>query len=109
MDTSSTTTEIQLPEPAAHMYPSDLERFEASETFAHAYSVAVGNPDERSVPLLNLSDCVEYANKMVAAERERCAKLCDSKYEKHAANGFPREASTARALASAIRDAQRLT
>ena len=25
----------ELMEPAAHMYPSDLERFEASETFAH--------------------------------------------------------------------------
>ncbi|WP_461521137.1 hypothetical protein [Porticoccus sp.] len=38
-------------EPVAHMYPSDLKRFEASETFAEAYSVAVGNPSEESVPL----------------------------------------------------------
>lgn len=38
-------------EAAAHMYPSDLEKFQESETFAHAYSVAVGSPDERSVPL----------------------------------------------------------
>lgn len=38
-------------EPVAHMYPSDLERFPTSETFATAYSVAVGSPDERSVPL----------------------------------------------------------
>ena len=38
-------------EPVAHMYPSDLERFAESETFATAFSVAVGNPDERSVPL----------------------------------------------------------
>ncbi|SMG00368.1 hypothetical protein [Burkholderia singularis] len=38
-------------EPAAHMFPSDLERFKTNETFAHAYSVAVGNPDEHSVPL----------------------------------------------------------
>jgi hypothetical protein len=69
--------EIELPEPAAHMYPSDLEKFKTSETFATAYSVAVGNPDERSVPLLNLSDCVEYAHRLVAEERERCANLCD--------------------------------
>jgi hypothetical protein len=38
-------------QPAAHMYPSDLEKFERSETFATAYSVAVGCPDEHSVPL----------------------------------------------------------
>ena len=38
-------------EPVAHMYPSDLEKFETNETYAYAYSVAVGNPDERSVPL----------------------------------------------------------
>ncbi len=50
-----------LPEPVAHMYPSDLKKFERSETFAQAYSVAVGNPDERSVPLFTLSQLVEYA------------------------------------------------
>jgi hypothetical protein len=66
-----------LPEPAAHMYPSDLERFQTNETFATAYSVAVGNPDERSVPLLTLSDCVAYAAAEVAREREECAELCD--------------------------------
>jgi len=38
-------------EPIAHMMPSDLERFAESETFAQAYSVAVSNPEERSVPL----------------------------------------------------------
>ena len=34
---------------------------------------------------------------------EEAAKVCDEKYNTHAANGFPREASTARALAAAIR------
>ena len=38
-------------------------------------------------------------------EQERCAKLCDANFEQHATNGFPREASTARALAARIRDA----
>jgi hypothetical protein len=38
-------------EPVAHIYPSDLERFKTSETFATVYSVPVGSPDERSVPL----------------------------------------------------------
>jgi hypothetical protein len=69
------SNEIELPEPAAHMYPSDLEKFKTSETFATAFSVAVGNPDERSMPLLNLSDCVEYAHRLVAAERRRCEDL----------------------------------
>ena len=63
--------DMPLPEPAAHMYPSDLERFQNNETFATAYSVAVGNPDERSVPLITLADCVAYAAVEVAKERER--------------------------------------
>jgi hypothetical protein len=63
--------DLPLPEPAAHMYPSDLDRFQTNETFATAYSVAVGNPDERSVPLISLSDCVAYAAAEVAKERER--------------------------------------
>jgi hypothetical protein len=50
------TAELKLPDPAAHMYPSDLSRFKGGETFAHSYSVAVGNPSERSVPLFTLSD-----------------------------------------------------
>ena len=70
-----TDMDMPLPEPAAHMYPSDLDRFQTNETFATAYSVAVGNPDERSVPLISLSDCVAYAAAEVAKERERIAVL----------------------------------
>lgn len=70
-----TDMDMPLPEPVAHMYPSDLERFQTNETFATAYSVAVGNPDERSVPLLTLSDCVAYAAAEVEKERERIAAL----------------------------------
>ena len=44
-----------------------------------------------------------YAAEQVAAERERCAKLCDAKFIQHSATGFPREASAARALAALIR------
>ncbi len=54
------TDELPLPQPSAHMYPSDLERFQTNETFAQCYSVAVGNPDERSVPLVTFSDAMEY-------------------------------------------------
>jgi hypothetical protein len=38
-------------EPAANMYPSDLERFKSSECYATAYSVEVVNKYEESVPL----------------------------------------------------------
>ena len=54
--------EVKMPEPAAHMYPSDLKKFKNSETWAHAYSVAVGNPGERSVPLFTLADMENYAS-----------------------------------------------
>ena len=38
-------------DPVAWMYPSDLEKFQKSETFAQAFSIKVGCPDEVSVPL----------------------------------------------------------
>jgi len=63
-------------EPAAHMYPSDLERFGASETFAHAYSVAVGNQDERSEPLYRWAE-LERA----LADACMAAEIPDSKFE----------------------------
>ena len=37
--------------PVAYMYPSDLDKFQEQETFAQAFSVKVGCPDEVSVPL----------------------------------------------------------
>ncbi|HET8695003.1 MAG TPA: hypothetical protein VFM33_10085 [Aquabacterium sp.] len=43
------------------------------------------------------------AKEIAALVLEEAAKVCDEKYNTHAANGFPREASTARALAAAIR------
>jgi hypothetical protein len=65
-------------EPAAHMYPSDLEKFQSAETFATAYSVAVGNPDERSVPLYTLSDVEELKQMVVWAY----SKLHHASYSK---------------------------
>jgi len=38
-------------EPVAWIYPSDLEKFQECETFAHVFSIKVGCPDEESVPL----------------------------------------------------------
>lgn len=43
-------------EPAAHMYPRDLEKFQDEETYAYAYSVAVGCPDGKSEPLFTFHD-----------------------------------------------------
>ena len=70
---------IELPEPSAHMYPSDLERFQETETFAHAYSVKVGCPDETSTELYT-ADQLRTCIKKAAAEareqmREECVKL----------------------------------
>lgn len=39
----------------------------------------------------------------VAAERERCAAICDRKHAIRSRDGFPREASAARSLAKEIR------
>lgn len=78
VEAQPSTADVPLPEPAAHMYPSDLERFQENETFAQAYSVSVGCPDERSVPLVTLSNVVEYAQACAKAARdaafEECAK-----------------------------------
>jgi hypothetical protein len=41
----------QEPEPAAWMYPSTLKDFEHGEKADYAYSIQVGCPDEKSVPL----------------------------------------------------------
>ena len=38
-------------EPAAHMFPSDIEKFKTEETFAQAFSVEVGRPGEMTIPL----------------------------------------------------------
>jgi hypothetical protein len=43
-------------EPAAHMYPWDLEKFQKTETYAHAYSVAVGCHHGKSEPLFTFND-----------------------------------------------------
>jgi hypothetical protein len=56
-------------EPAAHMYPSDLERFSRCETSAVAFSVAVVNPDERSVPLFTAEQVIS-----LRASRDELAK-----------------------------------
>jgi hypothetical protein len=45
------TDKYTLPEPSAHMFSMDLEKFQSNETFAHVYSVAVSSPDGSSEPL----------------------------------------------------------
>lgn len=46
-------------EAAAHMYPDDLEKFSCRECTAVAYSVRVGSPDGKSVPLFTREQVVE--------------------------------------------------
>lgn len=62
---------IELPEPAAHMYPLDLAKFETCETFATAFSVAVGCHDEESERLMRISDFTKYVAAIVTEERNR--------------------------------------
>jgi hypothetical protein len=47
--------EQELSEDApVHIYPWDLERFEGEETFCTVFSIPVGCPDGKSVPLIAL-------------------------------------------------------
>lgn len=47
--------EMTKGEPVAWMYPSDLKKFESSETFVQAFSIKVGCPDEEAIPLFSHS------------------------------------------------------
>ena len=67
---------IELPEPSAHMYPSDLERFQETETFAHAYSVKVGCPDETSTELYTADQLRTYGDQRAAEAREQMRDEC---------------------------------
>lgn len=54
----------QVPvEPAAHMWPSDLKKFETCEGWAKAFSIAMMRSGEDTVPLYTL----EQAKAMLAA------------------------------------------
>jgi hypothetical protein len=90
-------------EPAAHMYPSDLERFSRCETSAVAFSVAVGNPDERSVPLFTAEQVISLRasrDELLAALRRIAA--IENKY-----NGPDwEEIEEARLIASAATKAE---
>lgn len=86
------------PAPVAHMYPSDLERFQQDETFAHAYSIEVGNPNETSVPL--------YSSQVVHGLLDRVEALREAlkKYGKHLDNcdSFPRHEYDQRLLSEMV-------
>ena len=55
-------TALSPDEAAAHMYPSDLKKFEFGEHVADAFSIAVGCPDEVSVPLFTTTQAEAYAD-----------------------------------------------
>lgn len=48
-----------LDDAAAHIYPSDLKQCQQCECVVEVYSVRVGNPTERSVPLFSREQVVE--------------------------------------------------
>ena len=43
-------------EPVAHIFPSTLKKFEFGEHVDEAYSIEMGSPAERSVPLYRLPE-----------------------------------------------------
>lgn len=67
-----------LPDAAAHMFPSDLEKFKSHETFAHAYSVKVNCPGEASVELFTLQQLQEICHPYVEGCRLALEYLQDS-------------------------------
>lgn len=67
-----------LPDAAAHMFTSDLEKFKSQETFAHAYSVKVGCPGETSVELFTLQLLQEICHPYVEGCRLALEYLQDS-------------------------------
>lgn len=89
-----------VPTPIAHMYPSDLERFQHEETFANAFSIEVSNPNETSVPL--------YSEVVVHELLKRIETLQESlrKYGKHLDNcdSFPRHEYDQRLFSEMICD-----
>lgn len=48
-----------LDDAAAHIYPSDLKQCQQCECVVEVYSVRVGNPTERSVPLFSREQVVK--------------------------------------------------
>jgi hypothetical protein len=57
----ATLPPLPVDDSIVHIYPSDLERMEKGEVTATAFSVAVGCPDERSVPLFTAEQMRDYA------------------------------------------------
>lgn len=74
-----TTTPVlpSLPEPSAHMLPSDLTKFKTSETWSQAFSVAVVNPDERSEPLFTAEQMDSYARRAIESLSRAPARPTD--------------------------------
>lgn len=62
-----------LPEPAAHMYTSDLDEFQSGEKTATAYSVAVIGPDAGfSDPLYTAQQMREYCDAVALPLLKAC-------------------------------------
>ena len=72
---------------AAHMYPWDIEDLQTGEKTGVVFSIPVGCPDGKSVPLWTSEQMRAYARAAVLAERERCAKVCEAEAESLGSGG----------------------
>ena len=65
---------LDVPDPVAYIFPSDLERFAEDETFSQAYSIAVGKPDEKTVGLCLHTDLIDMIDRceQLSVELMKC-------------------------------------
>ena len=60
---------------AAHMYPWDIEDFKTDEKTGVVFSIPVGCPDGKSVPLWTSDQMRAYARAAVLADRESAVEI----------------------------------
>ena len=81
-----------LPDPAAYMFPLDLEQFKDGERYADAYSLPVSNPDEGStVPLYTAQQMRDHCEAVALPLLKACRQAVYAlKGREH--DGFLRDA-----------------
>lgn len=83
-------SKVEHPEPAAHMYPSDLKTFEFGEHIRSAFSIAVGRSDtgEKSAPLYTADQMESYAAAKVQEMLHEEAKPDNIKRAEYYGEGY---------------------
>ncbi len=86
-------------EPIAHMYPWDLERFQNEETFAQAFSIPVGCPDGRTVPLYTIQpNVIQAAKEMRDVAVKMAIEWSNARLDDHGGNALRNYAAALAAL-----------